>query len=86
MEKVKAQGNFTPEDITQVARIESMTFISNDQLPKHVDKMVKHRWDKEVAKAKINAMKNLSQSIIQELATAHDAQKSGGEDDDGEEA
>lgn len=64
MEKVKAKGNFTPEDITQVARIESMTFISNDQLPKHAEKMVKHRWDKEVVKEKINAMKNPSQSII----------------------
>lgn len=48
--------------------------------------MVKHRWEKEAAKAKINAMKNLSQSIIQELATAHYAQKSGKEDDDGDEA
>lgn len=43
-------------------------------------------WDKEAAKVKINAMKNPSQSIISELATAHDAQKSGGEDDDGKEA
>lgn len=47
---------------------------------------MKHRWEKEAAKAKINAMKNLSHFIIQELTTPHDAQKSGGEDDDGEEA
>lgn len=30
MEKVKAKDNFTPEDITQVTRIESMIFIGND--------------------------------------------------------
>lgn len=47
MEKVKAKGNFTPEDITQVTWIKSMTFIGNDQLPKHAEKMVKDRWDKE---------------------------------------
>lgn len=43
MEKIKSKGNFTPGDITRVARIESMTFIGNDQLPKHAEKMVKHR-------------------------------------------
>lgn len=86
MEKIKAKGNFTSEDITQVDRIESMTFVGNDQLPKHIEKMVKHRWNKEAAKEKLNAMKNPNQSIIQELATAHDAQESEGEDDDGKEA
>lgn len=86
MEKIKANGNFTPEDITQVARIESMTFIGNDQLPKNLEKMVKHRWNKEAVKEKLNAMKVLNQGIIQELTTAHDAQENGEEDDDGKAA
>lgn len=86
MEKVMAKGNFTSEDITQIARILSMMSIGNDQLPKHAEKMVKHRWEKEVAKAKINAIKNLSQSMIQELTTAHDALKSGRGDDTRDEA
>lgn len=35
MEKIKVRSSFMPEDITKVARIESMVFIGNDQLPKH---------------------------------------------------
>lgn len=64
MEKIKAKGNFTHEDITRVAQIKSMTFIGNDQLPKHAEKMVKHWWNKEAAKEKLNAMKFLNQEII----------------------
>lgn len=64
MEKIKAKGNLTPKDITWVARIESMTFIGNDQLPKHAEKMVKNRWNKEAMKEKLNAMKVPNQSII----------------------
>lgn len=86
MEKIKAKGNFTPEDITRVARIESMTFIGNDQLPKHAKKMVKHQWNKEAAKEKLNVMKVPNQSIVQELTTTHDACESREDDDNGKAA
>lgn len=71
------------EDITKVARIKSMVFIGSNQLPKHSEKMVQHKWNKEVAKAKLNAMKVLSQSMVQELIAAHDACEDGEDDNDG---
>lgn len=43
---------------------------------------MQHSWKKEVAKAKLNAMKVPSQLMIQELMAAHDTHEDREESDD----
>lgn len=75
MEMVKAKEYITTNDITQVAWVKSMLYISNDQLPKNAEKMLKFQWEKEFAKVKTHALKNSNTPMIQELQISHDAWK-----------